>query len=172
MAIREVLLLGNPQLHEKSAMVEEEEIEGIAKPNRRFLNPVFTSILGFLIGFIIGMFLPKVTNPSTYPFYRSFPPGTALSKRKSGIIMVLLGVISAVFGFIISSQFVFSYSPPAPDFDGIRPLYGVSTKKIAPEFVVEQYAKGYSSSLMVTQEWKKKNSRKNLKSLKLPENWV
>jgi peptide deformylase len=29
MAVREVLLLGNPQLYEKSAMVEEEEIEDI-----------------------------------------------------------------------------------------------------------------------------------------------
>ncbi|MFX0096802.1 MAG: hypothetical protein ACFE7E_03495 [Candidatus Hodarchaeota archaeon] len=114
----------------KELGVEDEEIEGITGPYRRFFNPVFTSILGFLIGFIIGMFFPKVTtNSSTYPFYRSFPPGTALSKRKNRIIMVLLGIISAVFGFIISSQFVFSYSPSAPDSDGI--LYGVFTKELS-----------------------------------------
>ena len=89
--------------------INGKDARGLVVLNRVLANRIVVIILAFFVGLISGMFFPGVR--SVYPYSSggmTSAIGISRFSKKSFLLNLLLGILSFIVGFALSSQVIFA----------------------------------------------------------------
>ena len=89
--------------------VNEKDTRGLVVLNKVLKNRIVVAILAFALGLYSGIFFPRIV--PVYPYLSGeVASGIGISRagEKSFLLTLILGILSFVVGFALSSQIIFA----------------------------------------------------------------